>query len=149
MIRQNNSGRLNLTVYPKKILKHYEKTERKAFEIFNKTVCKEKSGHYSVGLLWKNEKTKLPYNRQIAVSRLKTLENKFRKESEFRQKYQRIIESYLKNGYATKLNTKLHNENKEIVDYIPYHGLKMKTSWKNLLKWPDYLSKLISILIKF
>ena len=141
---------MNLTVYPKKILKHYyEKTEQKAFEIFNKTVCKEKSGHYSVGLSRKNEKTKLPYNRQIAVSRLKTLENKFRKESEFRQKYQRTIESYLKNGYATKLNTKLHNENKEIVDYIPYHGLKIKTSWKNLLKWPDYLSKLISILIKF
>ena len=125
---------MNLTVYPKKILKHYyEKTEQKAFEIFNKTVCKEKSGHYSVGLLWKNEKTKLPYNRQIAVSR----------------NFQRTIGSYLKNGYATKLNTKLHNENKEIVDYIPYHGLKMKTSWKNLLKWPGYLSKLISILIKF
>ena len=60
-----------------------------------------------------------------------------------------LLEVIWKNGYATKLNTKLHNENKEIVDYIPYHGLKMKTSWKNLLKWPGYLSKLISILIKF
>ena len=64
------------------------KTKQKPIEILNKTVCKEKLGHYSVGILWKNENTKLPYNREIAVSRLKSLENKFKKEPEFCQKYQ-------------------------------------------------------------
>ena len=43
------------------------KSEQKAIEILNKTVCKEKSGHHSVGLLWKNENTKSPYNTEIAV----------------------------------------------------------------------------------
>ena len=81
-------------------------------------------GHYSVGLLWKNENTKLPFKRKIAVSRLKSLEEKFKKEPEFSQKYQQTIESYLKNDYATKLNTKLYNENNEIVNYIPHHGVK-------------------------
>ena len=100
------------------------KSEQKAIEILNKTVCKEKSGHYSVGFLWKNENTKLPYNREIAVSRLKSLENKFKKEPEFCKKYQQTIESYLKNGYATKLNIKLYNENNEMVNYIPHHGVK-------------------------
>ena len=56
----------------------------------------------------KTKKNKLPYNRQIAVSRLKSLENKFKKEAEFCQKYQQTIESYLKNGYAVELNTKLY-----------------------------------------
>ena len=135
--------------------------------VLNKTVCKEKSGHYSVGLLWNNENTKLPYNRKIAVSRLKSLEKKFRKEPEFCQKYQQTIESYLKNGYATKLNTKLYNENKEIVNYIPHHevknvnkpgkirvvfdaGAKCNNTSLNedLLKGSDYLSKLIRISIK-
>ena len=144
------------------------KSEQKAIEILNKTVCEEKSGHYSVGLLWKNKNTKLPYNREIAVSRLKSLENKFKKEPEFCKKYQQIIESYLKNGYATKLNTKLYNENNLLVNYIPHHGVKNvnkpgkirvvfdagakcnNTSLnENLLKEPIYLSKLINILIKF
>ena len=56
--------------------------------VLNKTVCKEKLGHYSVGLLWKNENTKLPYNTQIEVSRLKLLENKFKKDLKFCAEYQ-------------------------------------------------------------
>ena len=144
------------------------KSEQKAIEILNETVSKEKSGHYPFRLLWKNENTKLPYNRQIVVSRLKSLENKFKKEPEFCKKDQQTIESYLKNGYATRLNTKLHNENNEIVKYIPHHGVKNvnkpgkiravfdagakcnnNSLNQNLLKGLDYLSKLISILIKF
>ena len=138
------------------------KLEQKAIEILNKTVCKEKSGHYSAGLLRKNENTKLPCNREIAVLRLKSLENKFKKEPEFCKKYQQTIESHLKNGYATELDSKLYNENNEIVNYIPHHGVKNvnkpgkirvvfdagakcnNTSLnENLLKGPDYFSKVI------
>ena len=144
------------------------KTKQRAIEILNKTICKEKSGHYSVRLLWKNENTKLPYNKEIAVLRLKSLENKFKKEPEFCQRYQQTIESYPKNGYAKKLNTKLYNKNNEIVNYIPHHGIKNvnkegrirvvfdavvkcnNTSLnENLLKGLDYLSKLTSVFIKF
>ena len=67
------------------------KTEQKAIEILNKTVCKENSGHYSVGLLWKTENTKSPYNREITVSKLKSLENKFKEEPEFCQKLLIVI----------------------------------------------------------
>ena len=91
-----------------------------------------------------------------------------KKEPEFYQKYQQTIESYLKNGNATKLNTELYNENKEIVNYIPhlrvqnvnkpgkicvvfYAGAKCNNTSvnENLLKSPNYLSKLIIVLIKF
>ena len=119
-------------------------------------------GHYSVGLLWKNEKAKLPYNRQTAVSRLNSLESKFKKEPEFCQKYQETIQNYLKNGCATKLNTKPCNKNKEIVNYIPHHEVKtmnklgkirfvfhagVKYNYtslnENLLKRPDYVNLLV------
>ena len=78
-------------------------SEQKAIEILNKTVCKEKLGSYSVGLLWKNENIKLPYNREIEVSRLKSLENKFKKEPEFFKKYQQTIESYLNKMLCNKI----------------------------------------------
>ena len=41
------------------------KSEQRAIEILNKTVCKEKSGHYSVRLLWKKENTKLRYKVKV------------------------------------------------------------------------------------
>ena len=97
-----------------------------------------------------------------------SLENKFKKEPEFCKKYQQTIESYMKNCYATKLSTKLYSENNEIVNYIPHHGVesvnnpgKIRVAFdagakcnnislnENFLKGSDYLSKLISILIKF
>ena len=56
------------------------KTKQKLIEILSKTVFKEKSGHYSVGVMWKKENSELSSNRQIAVSGLKSLENKFKKE---------------------------------------------------------------------
>ena len=140
------------------------KIDQKIIKTLSKTVCKEKSRHSSVGLLRKNENISLPYNRQVVVSRLKS----FEKEPEFCQKYQETIENYLKNGYATKLNTKQFNANKEIVNYIPHHRVKNINKRgkiyvffdagakynntplnENLLKVPNYLSKLISILIKF
>ena len=118
--------------------------------------------------MWRNENIKLPYNRQITVSRLKSLEKKFKKDPEVCQKYQQTIENYLENGYATKLNNKLYNESKQMLNFIPHHGVKNvskpgKTRVvfdakakcdntllnENLSKGPNYLIKLISIVIKF
>ena len=67
------------------------KLEQKAIEMLNKTVCKEKSGHYSVGLLWKNHTTKLPYSREIAISRLKSLENEFKKSQYFVRNISKVL----------------------------------------------------------
>ena len=54
-------------------------------------------------LLWKNENTKLPYNKEIAVSRLKSSGNKFKEEPEFCKKYQQTIESYQKKRLCNKI----------------------------------------------
>ena len=35
-----------------------------------------KDGYYEIGLLWKEDKPNLPYNRQLAVQQLQNLERK-------------------------------------------------------------------------
>ena len=69
------------------------KTKQKAIKILDKTVCKETFEHRLDEILWKKEINELPYNQQIAVSRLKSLEHRFKKEPEFCQKYQETSEN--------------------------------------------------------
>ena len=41
--------------------------------------------HYSVGLLWKKHRPVFPFNRDLAIMYLKSLENKFKKDPEFHE----------------------------------------------------------------
>ena len=53
----------------------FKKERKRTLDSLEKTTVK-KSNCYEVGLLWKNEETKLPYNRDVAVDRAKSVENK-------------------------------------------------------------------------
>ena len=44
----------------------FKKEERRALDILEKTAVKN-GNRYEVGFLWKNEETKLPYNRDLTV----------------------------------------------------------------------------------
>ena len=48
----------------------FNKGERRALDILDETSVKN-GNFYEEGLLWKNEETKLPHNRDLAVNRLK------------------------------------------------------------------------------
>ena len=52
----------------------FNKGERRALDILDKTSVKN-GNFYEEGLLWKNEETKLPHSRDLAVNRLKSAEN--------------------------------------------------------------------------
>ena len=93
------------------------KSEQRAIEILNKPFVKKNRDITQLDFCGK--KKILNY-----VTRLKSVENKFKRGPEFCKKCQQTIESYLKNGYAKKLNTKLYTENNEIVNYIPHYGIK-------------------------
>ena len=54
--------------------------DRRALEIIHKTV-KKVDGHYSIGLLWKDDDPKLPNNREMALKRLLNLKRKFLNDS--------------------------------------------------------------------
>ena len=53
----------------------FKKERKRTLDSLEKTTVKN-SNCYEVGLLWKNEETKLPYNRDVAVDRAKSVENK-------------------------------------------------------------------------
>ena len=46
------------------------------------------NNHYSVGLLWKEHITFLPFNTGLAIMCLKSTENKFKKDPEFNKTYE-------------------------------------------------------------
>ena len=51
------------------------KEEKQAVSILvDTTILQDR--HYEIGLLWKEDKPNLPYNRQLAVQRLRNLDRK-------------------------------------------------------------------------
>ena len=56
--------------------------DKRALEILENTT-KFKKGHFEVVLSWKDELPRLPYNRDQAVTRFKSLQKKFRKSPTF------------------------------------------------------------------
>ena len=122
---------------------------------------------YEVGLLWKNEKTILSYNRDLAVNRLKSTENKFNKNPEIATKYKETVISYIESGYARKLSKEEADSTSNITNYIPHHSVinpnkpgKLRVLYdagaqyqntslnQNLIKGPDFLNNLVGVLIR-
>ena len=79
----------------------FNKEERRAFDTLEKTTV-ENGNRYEVGLLWKNEERKLPYNRDLAVNIFKSTENKFNKNPDIATKYKETVNRYIESGYARK-----------------------------------------------
>ena len=72
-------GIRNLWYTPKADLTLSPKNEQKAIKSLEDTVEKTSDKYYFVGLLWKEHITVLPFNRDLAIMHLKSLENKFKK----------------------------------------------------------------------
>ena len=94
--------------------------EIKALDILEKTVTKI-HGHYSLGLLWRDEFPNLPNNRSLALSRFLSLEKKFKNNPEFHKQYQKTIKEYIEKGQATKI--KDENNTNNVINYLPHHGV--------------------------
>ena len=81
------------------------RNEKTAVYILEKTVIKI-DGHYSLGLLWRNEVPNLLNNRSLALSRFLSLEKRFKNNLEFEAQYQKTIKEYIEKRHATKLKMK-------------------------------------------
>ena len=95
----------------------FNKEERRALDILEKATVKNGIRH-EIGLLWKNEETKLPCNRDLAVNRFKSTENKFNGNSETATKYKEAVNSYIESGYARKLSKEEAASPSNITNYI-------------------------------
>ncbi|XP_057316774.1 uncharacterized protein LOC130657792 [Hydractinia symbiolongicarpus] len=143
------------------------KDEKHALHIL-KSTTKMKDGHFEVGLLWKDKKPKLPYNRELAVKRLKSNERKLSKQSILAKNYRLQVKEYIALGHARKLSDFEKNQTSDITNYIPHHGVvhpnkpgKVRVVFDaaakykgislndNLLPGPDLLNNLVSVLLTF
>ena len=96
------------------------KNDAHALQILDSTTTKEQDRH-SAGLLWKDDKPTLPYNRNMAISRMLSLERKFEKQPSPKCKYVEMIKEYTEKGHANKLPHKATKEEQnEIINYIPH-----------------------------
>ena len=141
--------------------------EQKPLETLENTV-QFLGNHYSVGLLWKENKPTLPYNKSLALSRFHSLEKKFRQHPEFFKKYKNTVNDYISKGHAVKLSPEEAKHRSPVPNYVPHHDVsninrpgKARVVFdaaakfdkvclnEKLLKGPNYLNKLIGILLRF
>ena len=96
--------------------------DQRALEILeNRT--KFKNGHFEVELLWKDELRRLPNNKDLAVTRFKSLEKKCRKNPNFHKLYKTQIKEYLELGYTKQLTREESRNASVVTNYIPHHGV--------------------------
>ena len=102
------------------------------------------------------------------MSRFRSLEKKFKQHPEFAGKYKNTANDYNSKGHAVKLSPKGAKHCSPVTNHVPHHGVTNvnklgkvrvvlyaasqfdKTCLsEKLLKDPDYLNKLIGILLRF
>ena len=143
------------------------KEEKRAMNILqNKT--KLVNNRFEVGMLWKSDDVKLVNNRPLAVTRLLSTEKRLEKVPEIREIYVSKIDDYLKDGHVKELTKTESSITTSRTNYIPHHFVlepnkpsKIRIVWDasakfkgtslndHLLKGPDLLNSLVSVLSKF
>ena len=127
-----------------------------------------KNKHYEIGLLWKTDNLKLPMDRELAENRIVSWEKRFERNPVVEKKYKETINQYISKCYARKLTQNEIRNTSEITDFIPHHcvlnpkkldivratfdavaNVKGISLSDNLLKGPDLLNSLITILSRF
>ena len=90
-----------------------------ALKIFSKTL-KFEDNRYRVTWPWKEDKSCLPENRELAFGRLKSLVNKMKSNPELVDKYDAVIENQLELGVIEKVT---NNRKDTAKHYIPHHAV--------------------------
>ena len=97
------------------------KEDRHAYKIMQSSIS-EADGHYQLPLLWKeNCKNRLPNNLPLAQRRLFSLKKRLMKDTVLKERYTKVINDYLKKGYARKVPQNEITNNKDITWYLPHH----------------------------
>ena len=125
-------------------------------------------GHYEVGLPVCDNQAKLPNNRAMATSRLKSLGMKFKKDERLASDYKRYIGEMLRNDFAERVPVYSHSRNDGKCWYLPHHAVRYPqkpemvriifdgaAKYKgvslndSLLQGPDQTNSLLDVLTRF
>ena len=134
--------------------------DKRAIFILHDTV-KMVEGHYSVGLLWKDDDSRLPESRILAERRLMSLKRRFLNNSELFREYSEKMKEYL-DLYAEPIPEGVAPNR---VFYVPHHCTAADTKFRvvfdcsarvngeslndKLLQGPDFTKNLVGVLLRF
>ncbi|XP_041673677.1 uncharacterized protein LOC121529787 [Drosophila eugracilis] len=76
--------------------------DARALSTLEKTT-KRVGQRYETGLLWKDDEVRLPESYSMALRRLVNIERKMKRDVDFASAYIRIMDDYVKKGYARRL----------------------------------------------
>ena len=125
--------------------------------------AKIKNGRFQVGLPWRSDVVKMPYNRDAAVKSLESQRSRFKKDPELFTKYNAKINEYLSRGYAQVVPAELLPPSDRTFYLVHFHTKQQKmrivfdASRKfsgvslnsQLLSGPDINSSLVGVLCRF
>ena len=134
--------------------------DKRALHILNNTVKRE-SGHYSVGLLWKEDSREMSDGRALAEKRLEGLKRRFKKNPDLYEKYCNKMKEYITN-FAEPVSSESNGHCR----YIPHHCTAAESKFRvvfdcsarsedgkslndMLLRGPDLTNTVVGVLMRF
>ena len=128
-----------------------------------KSSCELRDGHYSMRLPWRDGCPKLPNNYKMALSRLKSLGRRLKREPNNLTLYQDKVNEMVQLGHAKRASQDYKDVPSEKTWYIPHHyiGKKFRIVFdcaatcqgtslnQQLLQGPDNTNSLIGVLLRF
>ncbi|XP_062714841.1 uncharacterized protein LOC134291299 [Aedes albopictus] len=143
-------------------------TDDQRAETLLRSLTKLKNGRYETGLLWRSDDARLPDNHAMALRRHRSLEIRLGKDPELAEILNKKIADYLEKGYIRLLTEEELNKPMFRIWYLPIFPVtnpnkpgKIRIVWdaaastfgkslnSALLKGPDQLCSLLSILLQF
>ncbi|XP_062710719.1 uncharacterized protein LOC115269391 [Aedes albopictus] len=141
--------------------------DQRAMEILE-AVTYRKDGHYESGLLWKYDAVRLPDSKAMALRRWECLERRMEKDEELAGALRKKMFDYVQKGYVRKLTSeelKIRHPREWYLPVFPVYNPnkpgKLRLVWDAaatahgislnsvLLKGPDQLTSLLTVLIQF
>ena len=98
------------------------RSEERANSILQNTT-KSRGDHWETGLLWANEVTWMPNNRESAFARLKLIERRLDRDQGFADTYYREMDRLFSENYASEVSDV--NSSANVVWYLPHFGVVM------------------------
>ena len=138
--------------------------DRQAVDIWERTI-ELKEGHYTLDVPFRSRPPELPYNRDIAETRLHSLKKRLLRNDDMRETYCREMQSLIDKGYAEPVNDARGPVG--ATWYLPHHPVTHATKGKTrivfdcaatkngvslndrVLQGPDMTNSLLGVLLRF
>lgn len=92
-------------------------------QIFKEQHARDSNGRFIVAIPMKPNISEIGSTKQIALKRFLMLEKRFQRDEELRQEYIKFMREFEELNHMVQINS-TEKQEKEMVNYIPHHGVK-------------------------